>query len=89
MKELQEEVEGRGEVKGKSFKQLLRVKDVYLYECTGESFYTHYEVFRRRENKQCNCVSYPKSNSFGKWAWTYNNFSDAMDKFNQLKENNK
>jgi len=84
LKELHEKFDGIGEVKGKSFKQLLRSKDAYLYECTGENFNTHYEVFRRRENDRFNVVSYPKSNSFGKWAWTYNNFEEAKKKFSEI-----
>ena len=86
MKELQENFEGTGEVKGKSFKQLLRSKEAYLYECTGKNFNTHYEVFLRRENDRFNVVSYPKSNSFGKWAWTYSDFNKAKEKFNDINQ---
>ena len=90
MKELPEKFYGIGEVKGKLFKQVLRSDNAYLYECTGENFKPHYEVFRRRENDRFGVVSYPKANSFGKWAWTYNNLLQAEEKFNQINkgENN-
>lgn len=84
MKELPIEFEGRGEVKGKSFKLLISSDNAYLYECTGENFNTHYDVFRRRENRQFNCVSYPASKSFGKWAWTFNNLEEAEKKYNEI-----
>jgi hypothetical protein len=77
MKELEKVIEGRGSVKGKSMKQLKSSNYAYLYECTGEDFNTHYEVFRRVENKRFNCVSYPGDEAFGKWAWTFTKKCEA------------
>ena len=85
MKELREEFEGRGEVRGYHFKQLMSNERAFLYEVTNTEFNTtHYEVFERRENKQYNCVSYPKSSSFGQWAWCVIIYEDAVNKFNLI-----
>ena len=84
MKELQKEFDGVGEVKGKHFKQLLSHEKAYLYECTGENFKPHYEVFKARKNTMYGVISYPTSKSFGKWAWSFNKYSEAIDKFNEL-----
>ena len=86
MRELEKIIEGKGDVKGKLLKQLFSSEVCYLYECTGENFYPHYEVFRRRENTQYDMVSYPRSNNFGKWAWTFSKFEDAKAKFDQITE---
>jgi len=74
---------GRGEVKGFIFTQINKSDKAYVYlvDCDGCE---HYEVFKYRENKQFNCISYPKTGSFGLWAWTYKNYYLAIDKFMSL-----
>ena len=83
MKELKTEFEGRGEVSGFHFKQLMKSDKGYMYEknYAGCMFY---EVFKRRENKRFNCISYPSSPSFGYWAWDCRDFDKALNKFNNL-----
>lgn len=84
MKELELTFEGRGEVKGYVFNQLKTSINGFLYELKDHEGNVHYEVFRRKENKQFNCISYPKSNSFGIWAWCTKDYKKAISIFNDL-----
>ena len=57
-----------------------------------------YEVFERRHSKELDTVldgqpihfeekeNYPRSNSFGVWAWTFNNLDKAKEKFDLITE---
>ena len=87
MKQLEQNFIGRGEVKGFHFTQINKSDLAYLYEvnCDGS---VHYEVFKHKENKQFNCVSYPKTGSFGVWAWTVKTMNEAVVKFELLSLNN-
>lgn len=88
MKELSEHFIGRGEVRGFEFKQIEKTDNGYIYSVIGEGV-THYEVFKRRENTQFNCISYPNSNSFGVWAWSVNTLEKAKERletFNIVKD---
>ena len=90
MKQLEKTIKGRGSKKGMTLKQIDASKHAYLYECTGENFNTHYEVFRHKENTQFNCVSYPGDEAFGKWAYTFEKKVEALymfDFFNMEGEN--
>ena len=69
MKELKEYFSGRGEVKNYVFNQIKATKWGFIYEVKGDNT-KHYEVFKRKENKLYDCVSYPTSKGFGLWAWT-------------------
>jgi hypothetical protein len=85
MKELAQNFVGRGEVSGFMFRQLARNKQGYLYEVrqlVGKK--PHFEVFRRRENERFDLVSYPRSNSFGAWAWTFVDIEAARKKLDEL-----
>jgi len=83
MKQLQEEFIGRGEVKGFIFTQIKKSDVAYIYkvDCDGCE---HYEVFKHKENKQFDCISYPKTSSFGLWAWTYKEIELALEKYDLL-----
>ena len=71
MKELPEYFEGKGEVAGFSFHQVIKTTKWCVYEVTHPRVKkSHFEVFLRRVNKRFNCESYPRSTAFGKWAWT-------------------
>jgi hypothetical protein len=83
MKELLTEFEGRGEVSGNHFKQLMKSSSAYMYEKFFEGI-RYYEVFQRKENARFNTVSYPTSASFGIWAWDYANYDRAIAKFESL-----
>lgn len=83
MKELQLEFIGRGQVKGFIFTQLNKSEKAYIYKVdTGSS--THYEVFKRKVNKQFNCISYPSDKAFGYWAWSCSTLQRAEQVFEQL-----
>ena len=68
MKQLQENFDGRGEVKGFKFKQEMK---------------PHYEVFQRRINTLYDCESYPSSKAFGIWAKSVVSKEKAIEYFNQ------
>lgn len=84
MKELQQQFKGRGEVKGYTFTQI-RVTDkgfIYSKELNGS---LSYEVFKRKENKRFDCISYPTSNSFGVWALDCKTLERAEEILNNFK----
>lgn len=85
MKELKKEFLGIGEVRGFQFKQLQANGYAYVYEVYNqEANSTHYEVFERVENEAFDCVSYPKSKSFGVWAWCIHDYTKAMQKYDKI-----
>lgn len=90
VKELDEVIKGRGEMKGFTLTQLKRSYFAYLYEVLEEeTCHKTYEVFRRRENVQFGCVSYPKSNGFGDSAYmgkTFRSLDKAMAYFEYLND---
>ena len=84
MKQLQQQFKGCGEVKGYTFTQI-RVTDkgfIYSKELNGS---LSYEVFKRKENKRFDCISYPTSNSFGVWAWDCKTLERAEEILNNFK----
>jgi hypothetical protein len=85
MKELSKEFIGIGEVRGFQFKQLHFNGYAYMYQVySPEANRTYYEVFERVENESFNCVSYPKSKSFGVWAWCMRDYDKACLKFDEI-----
>lgn len=84
MKELEKEFDGRGEVRGFHFTQLMASDKGYLYRVDVPDFRSHYEVFLRKEDNRYGCISYPSSKGFGRWAWTYRDYSEAEERFNSL-----
>lgn len=85
MKELKTEFIGIGEVRGFRFKQLHNNGYAYVYEVYNpDANKCHYEVFERVENAIFGCISYPKSKSFGVWAWCIDDFDKAMLKFEEI-----
>ena len=87
MKQLENEFIGRGQVKGFIFTQIKKSEFAYIYKVDiGDCL--HYEVFKHKENKYYNCVSYPSDKSFGLWAWTYKDLDSAFSKFESLEVNN-
>lgn len=90
MKELDSVIKGRGEVRGFTFTQVARSPYAYVYKQeydeTGEVLY---EVFRRVENNQFSCVSYPKSSGFGDSIYmgkVCSSIRRAMSYFGELNE---
>lgn len=94
--ELEKEFIGTGEVKDFVFRQVHKTPIHYIYEVNfGETI--HYEVIERRNSPVCIDFNkkmfseedrkeiYPRSNTFGKNAWTAKSFDDAIEKISKLK----
>ena len=86
MKQLQKEFIGIGEVKGFLFRQICDKKWGFIYEVTVGNG-KHYEVFEKRENTRFGIVSYPKSKSFGKWAWSTKSLDKAKNILSKIESN--
>ena len=97
MKKLEIEFEGKGEVSGYKLKQLHNSEKAFMYELTDiETSSKHYEVFERKIQKESEVSIagktvkyeereiYPKSNSFGAWAWCFTDYDKAFSKFQML-----
>lgn len=85
MKQLAKEIEGRGEVKGYSFRRIRENEYAYVYEVSSDgSKSKHYEIFERKINTYFDCESYPSSKAFGIWAFTVNSLEKADIKFNEI-----
>ena len=85
IKELPVEFEGRGEMKGFHFKQLIKNPKAYLYEVTHpDTDIIDYEVFNRRVYKPNNREIYPRGESFGYTAWSYRNKENALKKLQEI-----
>ena len=83
MKQLREDFKGIGEVRGFEFTQLKRTEKGYVYAVNkGNSI--HFEVFKHKENKRYECVSYPRTKSFGVWAWTTGTLERACEILNSF-----
>lgn len=80
---MQLEFIGKGEVRGFSFKQLASSEKGFVYEVSVSPGIFHYEVFLKKIN-QFGSMSYPKSKSFGRWAWSFCNIDRARAKFEEL-----
>jgi hypothetical protein len=78
IKELREEFEGEGEVRGFTFRRVLSNGYAYVYMVSGGSSRDYYEVFERRVNSTYGVVSYPKSKAFGVWAKTTYDWDKAL-----------
>lgn len=83
MKQLEKEFIGKGEVKNFKFTQLKASETAFIYEVNNDGS-IYYEVFKRKENTQFNCISYPSSKAFGVYAWTIKNLNSALDRFNNM-----
>jgi hypothetical protein len=82
---LRKEFDGRGEVKGFQFKQRCKTLKAYIYEVRHpETQRVYYEVFKRKVFAPDDREIYPRSGSFGKWAWTSNSYDEAFKKMVEL-----
>lgn len=86
LKELPIEFDGKGEVSGNKFRQLKKTEFGYIYERTSNESVVCYEVFKRRINNQFNTVSYPKSKSFGMWAYCCSSLDAAERKLQSFEK---
>ncbi len=85
MRPLQKEFEGRGEVRGYTFKQIRREPEGYVYE-VGGSPEVRYEVFKHKENERYDIVRYPNANAFGKWAYSVSSLERADELLKKWKQ---
>ncbi|MES2875307.1 MAG: hypothetical protein V4708_16400 [Bacteroidota bacterium] len=84
IKQIPLEFQGRGEVKGYSFKQVKRSDLCYIYEVSAPNGQRWYEVFRAKLNVLYGNISYPSSKQFGISAWTVKGKDRAEEMFNEL-----
>ncbi|MGL6104730.1 hypothetical protein [Romboutsia sp.] len=86
---------GTGEVGGFVFTKLNESTTAFLYHVKTE-YSEHYEVFKKKISAICLDFikkifsetefkyQYPKANDFGTWAWTYNDITKAIIKFDTI-----
>ena len=87
LRDLPVEFVGVGEVRDFKFRQIENTAFGYIYEVVmPESGLRHWEVFRRMENVRFGCVSYPKSKSFGAWAWCCDSLAKARERLRGFEE---
>jgi len=98
MKELDLEFRGTGEVSNFTFRQIAPSIYAYVYEIRAANNERHYETFERKEQLKSDaviagkCISfdeqviYPKSSSFGDWAWCFKVKESAMRRFEEFKK---
>ena len=82
MKTIPDTFKGKGEVKGVTFTKVKENDNAFIYSRSDGYF----EVFKKVENIRFDCISYPKSGSFGIWAWCFSNLKDAEQKFAELSQ---
>jgi hypothetical protein len=82
IKELPLEFTGTGEVRGFFFTQIKRTDKGFIYSVMYHNA-VWYEVFKRKTN-QFGGISYPKSKSFGVWAWCFGSLDEAQSKLDSL-----
>jgi len=88
IKELPVSFQGVGEVRGFLFTQKESSPHGYIYQVYDPDInLTWYEAFERKVNTRFNCVSYPKSNAFGDWAFTYKTYDRAQEKLKEYDSN--
>lgn len=85
VKELPIMFNGRGEVGGYQFIQVDKTEEAYFYRVSHPQVgKVHYEVFKRKVFEPENREIYPRGESFGKWAWTTDDYEKAFEKFSHL-----
>lgn len=81
---------GKGAVKGMVFSLLQETSNGFLYSVEDEGR-VHYEVFKRverpklldwdtKEISEEKYPVYPRTEDFGKWAWSYSSLEKAVSR---------
>ena len=83
MRELQEQFDGKGQVRGYTFTQISKTEWGFIYE-VEHGGHRHYEVFKKRLNHRFDTVSYPTDKAFGKWAWTCMSLDNAEERLKEI-----
>jgi hypothetical protein len=65
MKNLEKEIKKSGF----TYIQVFADTSLFIYSQHSNGLLIGYIVFKRQENTQFNCVSFPGDNAFGLWAW--------------------
>lgn len=65
---------------GFTYRQLYTGPEGYIYEQNYDGEVIAYEAFRRVENTQFDCISFPGNEAFGKWAWSCRTLERAQDR---------
>lgn len=98
IEKLPETFNGKGEVKGYSFRKIKENEACYLYETSSNNKRSHYEVIEKRltpvcldfDNKVYSTTEFkerkPKAKDFGVWAWTFSNIKTAITKMQLVEE---
>lgn len=93
---IESEFIGGGEVRDFKFVRIMFTEHANMYQVTPPDAKCHYEVFKVKFAPVCidfeNRIYsedefkqiYPKAKDFGKWAWTYNDYEKAIEKYNEL-----
>ena len=84
MRELQEQFDGKGQVRGYTFTQISKTDCGFIYE-VEHGGHRHYEVFKKRLNHRFGTISYPTDKAFGVWAWTCGTLERAKCKLEAIK----
>lgn len=83
LREPEKEFVGIGPYQGFKFAQNLVWSRAFCYKVdVGGQIYWH--VFKKWGNPRFGVFSYPGPEAFGRWAWCYRSFDQAMEKFNSL-----
>jgi hypothetical protein len=83
MRQLKQTFTGTGEVKGFIFTQIKKSEYGYIYKVYAGGT-IHYEAFKHVENTRYECVSYPRSKSFGISAWHCSTLEKAVERLEQI-----
>lgn len=87
IKKLKDSFEGRGEVKGFTFKKVYEDDLWYIFKVDK----SHFEVFLKRVNQHFitknHHEQYPTANAFGIWAWTFKSIEECHKKIKDYNEN--
>ena len=96
IKELPDNFIGVGEVSGLNFNKIASTDKGFLYSVDPGEGNIHYEVFVKKlvpicidfDNRVYSDTDvkyvYPKSEDFGKWAFTYSDYGKAIEKLKSL-----
>ena len=59
------------------------IHDINVYEVFKRKLVESHPIYNKNDNYDI-IIQYPNDESFGYWAWTYNNLESAIDKYNKI-----
>lgn len=96
MKELDTEIDGKGDLAGYRLLLVAKTDLGFVYKTTDEFGIVSYEVFERKEQKAQDIIMggekvhydakvvYPKTSDFGHWAWCFHKEEDALKRLSEF-----